>query len=93
VSNSFYINCVKPFKKEELFGSRKESGGTGGIIYIVCVVVCCLLSGCVETVGCEDMVVHTSVISGMRTTKKKVTEPSNNDVLKVGRNRSMGILM
>ena len=87
-----YVNCVKPCKKKELFGSRRESGGTGGIIYIVCVVVCCLLSGCVETVGCKDMVVHTSVVCGMGTTEEKVTEPANNDVFKVGRNRSMGIL-
>jgi hypothetical protein len=38
------------------------------------------------------MVVYTGEVCGMRATEEKVAEPTNNDVLEVGRNRSMGIL-
>ena len=65
--------------------------GQGGNIHSFC---CCVLlrSRCVEAVGCKVMVVYTCEVCGMRATKEKVAEPTNNDVLEVGRDRSMGIL-
>ena len=39
------------------------------------------------------MIFHTSGIRGMIATEEKVAIPSNNDVLEVGRERSVGILM
>jgi hypothetical protein len=38
------------------------------------------------------MIFHTSGVHGMITTKEKVVIPSNDDVFKVGRERSVGIL-
>jgi len=38
------------------------------------------------------MIFHTSGVRGMIATEEKVAIPSNNDVLKVGRDRSVGVL-
>jgi hypothetical protein len=43
-----------------------------------------LSSGWIEAVGSEDMVVKSSAVCGMVTTKKKITIPANNNVFKVG---------
>ena len=50
-----------------------------------------LHSRCEEAISCKDMIVHTSEVSGMIATEEKVAIPSNNDVLEVGRDRSVGI--
>ena len=39
-----------------------------------------------------NMIFHISGVRGMIATKEKVTAPSNNDVLEVGRDRSVGVL-
>jgi len=39
-----------------------------------------------------NMIFHTIGVRGMIATKEKVTAPSNNDVLEVGRDRSVGVL-
>ena len=59
----------------------------------MCKLGCVLLwRGWVETIGREDVIVHTSEVRGMIAIKEKVAIPSNNDVLKVGQDRSVGIL-
>ena len=62
------------------------------MIYM-CRLVCVLLRrGWVETIGRKDVIVHTSEDRGIIATEEKVAIPSNNNVLKVGRHRSVGIL-
>ena len=46
-------------------------------------------SRCVEAIGRKDMIFHTSGVRGMIAPEEKVAIPSNDDVLKVGRDRSM----
>ena len=50
------------------------------------------LSRCVEAIGHEDMIFHTSGVRGMIASEEKVAIPSNDDVLKVGPHRSVGVL-
>ena len=54
--------------------------------------MCFSQSRYVEAIGREDMIFHTSGARGMIATEEKVAIPSNNDVLEVGRDRSVGVL-
>jgi hypothetical protein len=59
----------------------------------MCKVGCVLLRrGWVETIGHDDVIVHTSEVRGMIAPEEKVEIPSNNDVLKIGQDRSVEIL-
>ena len=46
-----------------------------------------------KAVGREDMIIHASGVRGVITAEEKIAVPPNNDVLKVGGDRSVWVLM